>query len=55
MRACRIIRPSRERARWLDVEMHQAVFQWVLSNAGREEGAEGTTIGVDATTRWRAN
>ena len=35
----------------MDIETHQAVFQWVLAVLAREEAAgSGTTIGVDATT-----
>jgi transposase len=35
--------------RWMDVETHQAVFQWVLAVLA-EKLLKGTAIGVDATT-----
>lgn len=36
--------------RLLDVETHQAVFQWVLEILAEKKLLKGTTIGVDATT-----
>jgi transposase len=36
--------------RLMDVETHQAVFQWVLQVLAEEKLLKGTTIGVDATT-----
>src|SRR6202049_4636886 len=36
--------------RWLDVETHQAVFQWVLAVLAEKKLLRGTTIGIDATT-----
>jgi transposase len=36
--------------RLLDVETHQAVFQWVLQVLAEKKLLKGTTIGVDATT-----
>jgi transposase len=36
--------------RLLDVETHQAVFQWVLAVLAEKKLLKGTTIGVDATT-----
>src|SRR6266702_1842760 len=36
--------------RLLDVETHQAVFQWVLHVLAEKKLLKGTTIGVDATT-----
>lgn len=36
--------------RLIDVEMHQAVFTWVLQALGREGLIVGKTLGVDATT-----
>ena len=36
--------------RLLDVETHQAVFQWVLEVLAEKKLLKGTTIGVDATT-----
>jgi transposase len=39
------------RTRWLmDVETHQAVFQWVPRVLAEKKLLKGTTIGVDATT-----
>jgi transposase len=35
--------------RWMDVETHQAVFQWVLQVLAEKKLLKGTTIGVDAT------
>src|SRR5580704_278422 len=35
--------------RLIDVETHQAVFQWVLQVLAEEKLLKGTTIGVDAT------
>jgi transposase len=40
---------SRSR-RLMDVETHQAVFQWVLAVLAEKKLLKGTTIGVDATT-----
>ncbi len=40
--------------RLMDVETHQAVFQWVLQVLAEKKLLKGTTIGVDATT-WEAN
>jgi transposase len=40
---------SRTRRR-MDVETHQAVFQWVLQVLAEKKLLKGTTIGVDATT-----
>ena len=34
----------------MDVETHQAVFQWVLGVLAEKNLVKGTTIGVDATT-----
>jgi transposase len=34
----------------MDVETHQAVFQWVLAVLAEKKLLKGTTIGVDATT-----
>ena len=34
----------------MDVETHQAVFQWVLGVLAEKKLLKGTTIGVDATT-----
>src|SRR5580700_2616511 len=36
--------------RLMDVETHQAVFQWVLQVLAEKKLLKGTTIGVDATT-----
>ena len=36
--------------RLMDVETHQAVFQWVLQILAEKNLLKGTTIGVDATT-----
>jgi transposase len=36
--------------RLMDVETHQAVFQWVLRVLAEKKLLKGTTIGVDATT-----
>jgi transposase len=36
--------------RLMDVETHQAVFQWVLEVLAEKKLLKGTTIGVDATT-----
>lgn len=36
--------------RLMDVETHQAVFQWVLQILAEKKLLKGTTIGVDATT-----
>src|ERR1700686_5368862 len=36
--------------RLMDVETHQAVFQWVLAMLAEKKLLKGTTIGVDATT-----
>ncbi len=36
--------------RLIDVETHQAVFQWVLAVLAEKKLLKGTTIGVDATT-----
>jgi transposase len=36
--------------RLMDVETHQAVFQWVLAVLAQKKLLKGTTIGVDATT-----
>jgi transposase len=36
--------------RLMDVETHQAVFQWVLQVLAEKKLLRGTTIGVDATT-----
>src|SRR5450432_2164993 len=36
--------------RLMDVETHQAVFQWVLQVLAEEKLLKGSTIGVDATT-----
>ena len=36
--------------RLMDVETHQAVFQWVLQVLAEKQLLKGTTIGVDATT-----
>jgi transposase len=36
--------------RLLDIETHQAVFQWVLAVLAEKKLLKGTTIGVDATT-----
>jgi len=36
--------------RLMDVETHQAVFQWVLALLAEKKLLKGTTIGVDATT-----
>ncbi len=36
--------------RLMDVETHQAVFQWVLQVLAEKKPLKGTTIGVDATT-----
>ncbi|HEV2200771.1 MAG TPA: transposase [Bryobacteraceae bacterium] len=36
--------------RLMDVETHQAVFQWVLAVLAENKLLKGTTIGVDATT-----
>jgi transposase len=36
--------------RLVDVETHQAVFQWVLQVLAEKKLLKGTTIGVDATT-----
>ena len=36
--------------RLMDVETHQAVFQWVLQLLAEKKLLNGTTIGVDATT-----
>jgi transposase len=36
--------------RLMDVETHQAVFQWVLQVLAEKKLLEGTTVGVDATT-----
>jgi transposase len=36
--------------RLIDVETHQAVFQWVLRVLGQSKLLKGKTIGVDATT-----
>ncbi len=36
--------------RLIDVETHQAVFQWVLQVLAEKRLLKGTTIGVDATT-----
>jgi transposase len=36
--------------RLMDVETHQAVFQWVLAVLAEKKLLKGTTIGVDATT-----
>ena len=36
--------------RLIDVETHQAVFQWVLQVLAEKKLLKGTTIGVDATT-----
>jgi len=39
------------RTRWLmDVETHQAVFQWLLVVLAEKKLLKGTTIGIDATT-----
>jgi transposase len=37
-------------SRLMDVETHQAVFQWVLQVLAEKKLLKGTTIGVDATT-----
>jgi hypothetical protein len=34
----------------MDVETHQAVFQWVLAVLAEKKLLKGTTIGIDATT-----
>ena len=36
--------------RLMDVETHQAVFQWVLAVLSEKQLLKGTTIGIDATT-----
>ncbi len=36
--------------RLMDIETHQAVFQWVLATLAEKKLLKGTTIGVDATT-----
>ena len=36
--------------RLMDVETHQAVFQWVLAVLAEKKLLRGTTIGIDATT-----
>jgi transposase len=36
--------------RWMDVETHQTVFQWVLQELAEKKLPKGTTIGIDATT-----
>jgi transposase len=36
--------------RLMDIETHQAVFQWVLALLAEKKLLKGTTIGVDATT-----
>jgi integrase len=36
--------------RLMDVETHQAVFQWVLQVLAEKKLLKGTTIGLDATT-----
>ena len=36
--------------RWMDVETHQAVFQWVLQVLAEKKLLKGNSIGVDATT-----
>src|SRR6202158_390785 len=36
--------------RLMDVETHQAVFQWVLAMLAEKKLLKGTTIGIDATT-----
>src|ERR1700694_826019 len=36
--------------RLMDVETHQAVFQWVLAVLAEKKLLKGTTIGIDATT-----
>src|SRR5260221_7465895 len=36
--------------RLMDVETHQAVFQWVLAVLAEKQLLKGTTIGIDATT-----
>ena len=36
--------------RLMDIETHQAVFQWVLAVLAEKKLLKGTTIGVDATT-----
>jgi transposase len=36
--------------RLMDIETHQAVFQWVLQVLAEKKLLKGTTIGVDATT-----
>jgi transposase len=36
--------------RLMDVETHQAVFQWVLTVLAEKKLLKGTTIGIDATT-----
>src|ERR1700674_4419338 len=36
--------------RLMDIETHQAVFQWVLQTLAEKKLLKGTTIGVDATT-----
>jgi len=36
--------------RLVDVETHQAVFQWVLAVLAEKKLLKGTTIGIDATT-----
>jgi transposase len=39
------------RTRWLiDVEMHRAVFRWVLQRLAEAKLVKGKTIGIDATT-----
>ena len=49
--ACRTTRPFLGATRRLmDVETHQAVFQWVLQVLAEKKLLKGTTIGVDATT-----
>ena len=50
MKACRITRPLSRTRRLMDVETHQAVFQWVLAVLAEKKLLKGTTIGVDATT-----
>jgi transposase len=37
-------------SRFMEVETHQAVFQWVLQVLAEKKLLKGTTIGVDATT-----
>lgn len=37
-------------SRLMDVESHQAVFQWVLAMLAEKKLLKGMTIGVDATT-----